>query len=234
MKLRCPYCKHEYGPEPIAVCPYCKRSMTIPDHLRKVKFRERKRKRDKLAREAERKRMELGMKPDASFGRKPLHLLFIMGFMLLLGIMLIGRAGKESLTHPQAAVRRAGHHLRALSAALERFRRDCGRYPTTQEGLDALVRNPGEDNWGGRSGRHYVNMVVPDPWKNKYYYMSTNNTFLLLSVGPDGKLSTEDDVMPEIPTEEEIVGPHGYWNTNRTESATNPPGPVAQSKIPRP
>jgi len=223
MKLRCPYCKHEYGPEPISICPYCKRSMTIPDHLRKVRFRERKRKRDIRAREAERQRAQLGFKPEPSFGRKPTHLLLIMGLMLMLGAMLVIRASREKITHPQATIRRASRHLRALNAALERFHRDCGRYPTTKEGLAALVLNPGEDNWGGRSGHHYVNVIVPDPWKNNYYYVNTNRTFLLLCLGPDGQLGTEDDILPEIPTEEEIVGPHGYWRLTNAVVSTNAP-----------
>lgn len=195
--------------------------MTIPDHLRKVRFRERKRKRDIRAREAERQRAQIGSTPDASLSRRPAFMLLILGVMLVLGILLVGKASREKLTHPQATILRTGRHLRALSAALERFHRDCDRYPTTEEGLAALVQNPGENNWGGRSGRHYVNIVIPDPWKNNYYYISTNNTFLLLSLGPDGKLNTEDDVLPEIPTEEEIVGPHGYWSTNATAGTTN-------------
>lgn len=236
MKLRCPYCKHEYGPEPISTCPYCKRAMKIPDNLRKIRFRQRKRKRETIAREAERQRAELGIMPDASFGRRPAHVLFILAFLMVLGILLVAKVNTQKLTHPQAAIQRTGRHLRALSAALERFRRDCGRYPTTKEGLEALVLNPGEDNWGGRSGKHYVNIVIPDPWKNRYYYVSTNNTFLLLSAGPDGKLNTEDDIVPEIPTEEEIAGPHQYWNTNRIASATSstPAPPADASSTPDP
>src|SRR6059036_1718226 len=55
-----------------------------------------------------------------------------------------------------------------LGGSLQLFYQDCGRYPTSREGLEALVRNPGLGSWRGP----YLNRgIVPkDPWKRDYVY----------------------------------------------------------------
>ena len=56
-----------------------------------------------------------------------------------------------------------------ISAALDHFQLDTGRYPTQQEGLDALVKPPGEvANWNGPYLRRPSALV--DPWQRKYLY----------------------------------------------------------------
>lgn len=82
--------------------------------------------------------------------------------------------------------------IEMLGAALDAYRLDTGRYPTTQQGLDALWTEPGTDprpfNWRGP----YVRKAVPpDPWGQPYLYRSpgasTRAGFELLSYGADGK-----------------------------------------------
>jgi general secretion pathway protein G len=88
--------------------------------------------------------------------------------------------------------------IEMLGAALDAYRLDNGRYPTTQQGLGALRTSPAADpaprNWRGP----YLRREVPlDPWSNAYVYRSpgdvNDNGFDLLSYGADGLPGGEAD-----------------------------------------
>jgi len=86
-----------------------------------------------------------------------------------------------------------------LETALDLFQSDTGRYPTEQEGLDALLTAPKDiSNWNGP----YIRKIRKDPWGNAYiyHYPPTHNksSIDLLSPGPDGKEGTPDDVVSWI------------------------------------
>ncbi len=75
-----------------------------------------------------------------------------------------------------------------LSASLDLFKYDVGRYPTTQEGLDALLKAPSSaDNWNGP----YIKKTtgLKDPWGHPYNYRSPgeHGEFDLFSYGPKGE-----------------------------------------------
>lgn len=79
--------------------------------------------------------------------------------------------------------------LEEIGAALETYRHDYGRYPTTAQGLDALTRRPGslppDSIWYGP----YVTSDLPrDPWGHAYEYRETTAGFRLWSNGADGRL----------------------------------------------
>ncbi|WDZ96397.1 type II secretion system major pseudopilin GspG [Herbaspirillum sp. WKF16] len=86
--------------------------------------------------------------------------------------------------------------LRAIAAGLEQYRRDNGRYPSTQQGLQALVikpaRGPAANNWqtGG-----YVERLPRDAWGNSYQYGADEDggSFQLFSFGEAGPDGGEDD-----------------------------------------
>ncbi len=84
--------------------------------------------------------------------------------------------------------------IKELEGALQLFRLDAGRYPTTAEGFDALVRNPGLASWRGP----YVSKTeLPnDPWGRSYVYHcpGRHGAYDLLSYGVDGIEGGEDDV----------------------------------------
>ncbi len=82
-----------------------------------------------------------------------------------------------------------------IAMALDAFEYDCGRYPSSQESLEALRAAPsGISNWKGP----YLKRAVPvDAWKNHFVYRvpgQDNPDFDLFSMGPDGKEGTEDDI----------------------------------------
>ena len=82
-----------------------------------------------------------------------------------------------------------------LHVALQTYRMDVGRYPSTEQGLDALMRAPAEvaEYWRGP----YLNKEMPvDPWRNPYQYRFPANNLqglALYSFGADGAEGGEDD-----------------------------------------
>ena len=73
----------------------------------------------------------------------------------------------------------------ALEKALDQYRLDTRRYPSTEQGLQALVERPaGEAQWHGP----YLRKAVPsDPWGNPYVYRSAGDGIDILSYGRDGR-----------------------------------------------
>jgi general secretion pathway protein G len=73
----------------------------------------------------------------------------------------------------------------ALEKALDQYRLDTRRYPSTEQGLQALVERPaGEAQWNGP----YLRKAVPsDPWGNPYVYRSAGDGIDILSYGRDGR-----------------------------------------------
>lgn len=75
--------------------------------------------------------------------------------------------------------------IELLGQALDHYRLDVGRLPTTQEGLKALMANPGVEKWDGP----YLRKDLPnDPWGKPYQYQSpgTHGEYDLFSYGRDG------------------------------------------------
>ena len=101
----------------------------------------------------------------------------------------------------KSEVQVARAQLDALEKALDQYRLDTRRYPTAEEGLQALVNRPANgQNWAGP----YLKKAVPnDPWGRPYVYRNPGqgSEFDLLSFGRDGKPggSGEDaDIGPRI------------------------------------
>jgi general secretion pathway protein G len=95
-----------------------------------------------------------------------------------------------------AKVHTAKTEVANLSAGLDLFRLDVGRYPTTEEGLEALLQAPpGVDNWSGP----YVKKTngFNDPWGRPYFYRSPgeHGDYDLYSNGAKGQPSGDK---PEI------------------------------------
>jgi general secretion pathway protein G len=122
-------------------------------------------------------------------------LLEIMVVVVILGI-LAALVVPQVMNRPdQAKVTVAKGDIKAISAALDMYKLDNYSYPSTQQGLDALVEKPGGNpqpkNWN-RDG--YLKRVPKDPWGNEYQYLSpgTQGQFDLYSYGADGKQGGSD------------------------------------------
>ncbi|MBC87090.1 MAG: type II secretion system protein GspG [Bdellovibrionaceae bacterium] len=93
----------------------------------------------------------------------------------------------------KANLRQAKIQLNQVGQALDMYYTDCGYYPTSDEGLDALMNAPGDacEDWGPDP---YLKQLPKDPWKRELYYEEVDGAYMLISNGPDRKDGTKDDI----------------------------------------
>ncbi len=98
----------------------------------------------------------------------------------------------------KANIQQTEIQLENMGTPLGIYRTDNRSYPTSEEGLDALVDNPGTArNWRGP----YVkdeNAII-DLWNTPIEYERVGSRFQLTSAGPDQELGTEDDIIVPKP-----------------------------------
>lgn len=117
-----------------------------------------------------------------------LVVLLILGMLAgLVGPSIIGRLGGAKSQTAQLQIEEMG-------AGLDLYHLEVGHYPTTNEGLTALVEQPsGADNW---HGPYLKKKDIPkDPWGNEYHYKSPgdNGPYDLYSYGKDNVEGGEDE-----------------------------------------
>ncbi len=179
--------------------------MTIPDNLRKKRFRDRKKQREKFAQAAERERERI-FTPDFQIKRNPAHLFIIMGVLAAIGAGIVIKTNKKPEVPSEVKrIMRAEKELTVLRIALERFKADCERYPTEKEGLDSLVFNPNIEGWGGTTKWRYINKIKTDQWRSPYQYSITDDKLKVFSYGPDKTPNTPDDLYGELPVESPTI-----------------------------
>ncbi len=156
-------------------------------------------------------RPPLVMLPLYIFGGQPRRLLWLIVIIgVIVARMLFIQVQTGETGGPQVSPRtqRTLEELKVLRTALEWFSYHCERYPTTEEGLKALVRNPGISAWRG----FYIEFLTPDVWSHPYQYAFTNNTVMLFSMGSDGVVGTADDLAspdPDLKALMERILPEG-------------------------
>lgn len=109
-------------------------------------------------------------------------LIVVTIIMLLVG--LVGQNVFKRLGKGKQGAAKA--QIEILGAGLDDFRIDMDRYPSTQEGLEALITTPGSEKW---DGPYLKKRFVPkDPWGRPYVYQSpgTHGEYDLYSYGRDG------------------------------------------------
>ncbi len=118
-----------------------------------------------------------------------IELLLVMVIIGLLAALVGPRFfGQEK----KARQRAAKGQISLFEAALDNYRLDVGRYPTTEQGLQALREKPDEvEKWDGP----YLKKAVPaDPWGNPFAYESPSEhgDYAIISYGADGSPGGED------------------------------------------
>jgi general secretion pathway protein G len=113
-----------------------------------------------------------------------IELMIVVVILGLLATMVMPKI----LDKPEQARRtKAKVDMRSLESALALFKTDTGRFPTTSEGLQALVGNAG---LRGSAKDGYLERVPADPWGNRYIYLSPGvhaKDYDLVSYGKDGE-----------------------------------------------
>ncbi len=114
---------------------------------------------------------------------------------MLIVIALIALVGTFVTTnvisrYNRAKVDATKTQIRQLGVILDDFRRECGFYPSTEQGMDALVQKP----TAGRECKNYDpegyikgKKVPKDAWSNDFIYTSDGNKYEIKSLGSDGK-----------------------------------------------
>ena len=115
-------------------------------------------------------------------------LIEILVVLVLIGIVM-GIVGGNFLGKGEKAKGDAAKiEINQIGQTLDLYKLEIGRYPTTQEGLQALITAPsGVANW---NGPYWKNGTIPkDPWGNEYKYTSpgTKGPYDIVSYGSDGK-----------------------------------------------
>lgn len=117
-----------------------------------------------------------------------LVVMVIIGLIATLGsLQLMGYLGR-------AKVDTAKLQIQELGTALDLFRMDVGRVPTSEEGLAALMNRPeGAERWGGPYLRKKATLA--DPWNRPYRYVSPGESheYDLVSLGADGRQGGEGE-----------------------------------------
>lgn len=120
-----------------------------------------------------------------------LELMVVVVILSILALVIVPRV----IDRPdQARVARVHSDLATLESAVNLYKLDNLRYPTTEQGLEALVTRPASEpaprNWaqGG-----YIDRLPTDPWGNDYMYLSpgVHGEFDIFSFGADGQQGGE-------------------------------------------
>ena len=110
------------------------------------------------------------IKPPLRVSEQGFTLLEIMVVVVIIGLLAAAVVPQLMGNVDRAAMQRAKQDVRQIENSLNLYRLDNFRYPTTTEGLEALVTNPGEaaaPNW-----RQVLKNVPRDPWDQPYHYVS--------------------------------------------------------------
>lgn len=125
-----------------------------------------------------------------------IELLLVLVILAVLAAVVVPKFTSRS---EQARVTAAQTDIASLETALEAFEIDTGRYPTSDEGLEALTIEPAglaENAWKGP----YIKRGIPkDPWGTEYVYEQPGrfniNSYDLSSAGADLQQGNEDDII---------------------------------------
>jgi general secretion pathway protein G len=120
-------------------------------------------------------------------------LIELLVVMIIIGLLAALVGPRFIRQEERAKVKAAKAQIELLGTALDTFRLDVGRYPTSQEGLEALLRQPGGlERWDGP----YLKKALPqDPWGTAYGYRSPgeHGPFDIVSYGADKTPGGEGD-----------------------------------------
>ena len=120
--------------------------------------------------------------------QRGMTLIEIMIVMAILGGLLAFLGTTVMTSFKKSRVQTAKLQMAELGKQLDQYNMTCNTYPTTDQGLDALLKAPGEgcSNWGPEP---YVKSAAQfkDPWGTKFVYESDGGKYVLRSYGQDKK-----------------------------------------------
>jgi len=131
------------------------------------------------------------MKSMSQAGMSIIEILIALTLLGLAGTFVVGQV-YDNLK--EGEIKSARIQIKSLGDRLKEFRRDCGFYPETESGLEALVNKP-----SGRECKRYApngyidgGKVPQDPWGADFVYESDGKTFTIISYGNDSAEGGEE------------------------------------------
>lgn len=124
--------------------------------------------------------------------------------VLAILVLLVALVGPRVLkTQDKADLKITQTQLSNIEQALDFYKNDVRTYPSTEEGLQSLLKKPADESRGNNWGGPYLDedSLPTDPWGNafRYEFPPTRGTSTdkpnIWSAGPDGKDETEDDIV---------------------------------------
>ena len=121
----------------------------------------------------------------------------LLELLVVLGIiaMLAGIVGPQVMKHMgESKTKAAKVQIEDLSATMDMYKLDAGSYPTSQQGLQALIEAP--DNAKRWNGPYLSKSKIPlDPWQNEYHFVSPgeHGKFDIFTYGADDKEGGEGE-----------------------------------------
>lgn len=122
-------------------------------------------------------------------------LIELMVVVVILGILAAVVVPRVMDRPEQARISAARTNIRAIKSSLDMYKLDNHRYPSTDQGLQALVQKPTvgpkPEAWAA-----YMDQVPLDPWGKEFLYLypGKKNELDLFSAGPNGRAGDKDDI----------------------------------------
>lgn len=132
-----------------------------------------------------RKSQESHLGVDNEKGMTLLEIMIVLAILAgLIAVLVVNVSGRLK----KSQISRAKIQIGEYGKALDMFYTDCGFYP---QKLDDLVTAPDNcTNWGPDA---YLKKLNPDPWHHQFVYESQGNTYVLKSLGADGREGGKGD-----------------------------------------
>ena len=131
---------------------------------------------------------ETHMKSTLRYRAQGFTLIEIMVVVVILGILAAIVVPRVMDNPDKARVVTAKQQIRTLETALNMYRLDNFKYPTSDQGLEALVNPPGDASGGNYKAGGYMPKLPQDPWGKDYQYLSPGvyGEVDIFSFGADG------------------------------------------------
>lgn len=112
-------------------------------------------------------------------------LIEIMVVVVIIGILASVVVPRIMDNPDKARVAKAKNDIRALESAMDLYRLDNFTYPSTDEGLEALITAPSSAPANWKQGG-YIKKLNNDPWGNDYLYDNEGGNVVIYTYGADG------------------------------------------------
>lgn len=121
--------------------------------------------------------------------KRAFTLIEIMVVIIILGLLAAFVIPNITGKSEEAKQKLVCIQMKSLNESLKMFKVDNGSFPTSEEGLKALITNPDPDTYTSYSPSGYIEgkKLPNDPWNKPYLYLNLDGTVELISLGSDGK-----------------------------------------------